>query len=258
MADDQAVALPIPAVTAGQHVVVMGAAGRVGGYAVQMARSRGAHVIATVSGDAGEARHLGAEQVYDSQATDVIDALGAADPDGADAVLDLVSGPDAIRRDAGVIRPAGRLVSTIFAADEGWFAQRQITARNHASRTNPLISPERLTTVAQMLADGTIIARTRSTADLDAAGQVPDQLRRGGLRGKAVIRLQNPGAPAPHDPSGPAHPMDCRRRPAARWASTGPAGTGPRAGSAASPPHPLAGHERVRTQSKTQQPAWPR
>jgi NADPH2:quinone reductase len=198
--DDQAAALPIPAttalrtidlleVTAGQHVVVMGATGGVGGYAVQMARSRGAHVIATVRGDADEARRLGAEEVYDSQAGDVIAALRAAHPDGVDAVLDLVNGPDVIRRDAEVIRPAGRLVSTIFAADEGWFAQRQITAHNHASNANPLISPQGLVTVAQMLADGKITARIRSTADLDAAGEILDELRHGGLRGKAVIRL---------------------------------------------------------------------
>jgi len=91
--DDQAAALPTSAVTAlrtidllkvtaGQHVVVMGASGGVGGYAVQMPRSRGAHVIATVRGDDGEARQLGAEEVYDSQAADVIDALRAAHPDG--------------------------------------------------------------------------------------------------------------------------------------------------------------------------------
>jgi NADPH:quinone reductase-like Zn-dependent oxidoreductase len=200
VADDQAAALPIPAttalrtidlleVTAGQQVVVMGATGGVGGYAVQIARSRGAHVIATVRGDAGEARRLGAEEVYDSQAGDVIDALRAAHPGGVDAVLDLVNGPDAIGRDAEVIRPAGRLVSSIFAAGEGWFAQRQITARNHASSANPLISPHGLATVAQMLADGTITARIRSAAGLDAAGQVLDELRHGGLRGKAVIRL---------------------------------------------------------------------
>jgi NADPH2:quinone reductase len=198
--DDQAAALPIPAttalrtidlleVTAGQQVVVMGATGGVGGYAVQMARSRGAHVIATVRGDADEARRLGAEEVYDSQAGDVIDALRAAHPDGVDAVLDLVNDPDAIRRDAEIIRPAGRLVSTIFAADEGWFTQRQITAHNHASSANPLISPQGLVTVAQMLADGTITARIRSTFGLDAAGQILDELRHGGLRGKAVIRL---------------------------------------------------------------------
>jgi NADPH:quinone reductase-like Zn-dependent oxidoreductase len=198
--DEQAAALPIPAVTAlravdllevtaGQHVVVMGATGGVGGYAAQMAQSRGADVIATVRGDADEARRLGAEEVYDSQAADVIDALHAAHPDGVDAVLDLVSGKDAIRRDAEIIRPGGRLVSTIFAADEGWFADRQITAINHASAANPLISPEGLAAVAQLLADGTITARIVSAVGLDAAGQVLDQLRHGGLRGKAVIRL---------------------------------------------------------------------
>jgi NADPH:quinone reductase len=200
VADDQAAALPIPAVTAlrtidllevtaGQRVVVMGATGGVGGYAVQMARSRGAHVIATVRGDADEARQLGAEEVYDSQAGDVIDALRAAHPEGVDAVLDLVNGPDAIRRDADVIRPGGRLVSTIFAADEGWFAKRQITAHNHASNANPLISPQGLTTVAQMLSGGTITARIRPAVDLDAAGQVLEELRHGGLRGKAIIGL---------------------------------------------------------------------
>ena len=200
VADDQAAALPIPAltalrtielleVTAGQHVVVMGATGGVGGYAVQMARSRGAHVIATVRGDADEARRLGAEEVYDSQTVDVIEALRADHPDGVDAILDLVSGPDAIRRDAEVIRAGGRLVSTIFAADEGWFAERHITAHNHASNENPLISPQGLATAAQMLADGTITARIRSTVELGAAAQVLDELRRGGVRGKAVIRL---------------------------------------------------------------------
>ena len=200
VADDQAAALPVPAitalrvvellgVTAGQRVVVMGATGGVGGYAVQMARSRGAHVIATVRGDPDEARRLGAAEVYDSQADDVIDALRAAHPDGVDAVLDLVNGRDAIRRDAQVIRPGGRLVSTIFAADEGWFAERQITAHNHRSSANPLMTPQGLTTVAQMLADGTITTRIRSTVELGAAGQVLDELRRGGLHGKAVIRL---------------------------------------------------------------------
>jgi NADPH:quinone reductase-like Zn-dependent oxidoreductase len=198
--DDQAAALPIPAVTAlrtvelldvtaGQSVVVMGATGGVGGYAVQIARSRGAHVIATVRGDVDEARTLGAAEVYDSEAVDVIDAVRADHPDGVDAVLDLVSGRDAIGRDAEIIRPGGRLVSTVFAAAEGWFAARQITAHNHASSSNPLMTPEGLTTVAQMLVDRTITARIRSTVALDAAGQALDEIRRGGLHGKAVIRL---------------------------------------------------------------------
>ena len=187
--DEQAAALPIPAitalgslellgVTADQRLVVMGATGGVGGYAVQMARSRGVHVIATVRGDADEARRLGAEEVYDNKAVDVVDA-----------VLDLVNGSDAIRRDAEILKSGGSLVSTIYAADEKWFAERQITAHNIASSANPLSSPEGLNQVAHMLAEGAITARIRSTVELDGAGQLLEQLRNGGLRGKAVIRL---------------------------------------------------------------------
>ncbi|MGC2459611.1 MAG: hypothetical protein WA446_01335 [Steroidobacteraceae bacterium] len=42
-----------------------------------------------------------------------------------------------------------------------------------------------------MLADGTITARIRSTVELHGAGQKLEKLRHGGLRGKAVIRLQD-------------------------------------------------------------------
>jgi NADPH2:quinone reductase len=198
--DEQAAALPVAAitalgslellrVTAGQRLVVMGAAGGVGGYAVQMARSRGAHVIATVRGDADEARRLGAEEVYDAKAVDVIDALRASHPDGVDAVLDLVNRADAIRRDADILRSGGSLVSTIGVADEGWFSQRQITAHNIAPNVNPSLSPQGLDEVARMLAGGAITARIRSTVGLDGAGQILENLRNGGLRGKGVIRL---------------------------------------------------------------------
>jgi hypothetical protein len=40
-----------------------------------------------------------------------------------------------------------------------------------------------------MLADGTITARIRSTAELDDADQILAQLRAGTLGGKAVIRI---------------------------------------------------------------------
>jgi len=198
--DDEAAALPIPATTAlgsldmlgvaaGRRLVVMGATGGVGGYAVQMANARGAHVIATVRGDADEARKLGALEVYDSKAIDVIEAIRAAHPGGVDAVLDLVNGPDAIGRDAEIVKPGGGLVSTIFAASEAWFTERRIVAHNFGSSANPRSSPAGLTEIAQMLKAGVISARIRSTAGLDGAGRVLEKLRSGGLRGKAVIRL---------------------------------------------------------------------
>jgi NADPH2:quinone reductase len=198
--DEQASALPVAAiaalgslellgVTADQRFVVMGATGGVGGYAVQMARARGAHVIATVRGDADEARRLGADEVYDTKTVDVVDALRASHPDGVDAVLDLVNGPDAIRRDDEMLKSGGRLVSTINAADEGWFAERHITAHNLQLLASSASSPQGLNEVARLLSDGTITVRIRSAVELDSAGQMLDTLRSGGLRGKVVIRL---------------------------------------------------------------------
>lgn len=196
---EQAAALPIPGITAlssielmgvaaGRRLVVMGATGGVGGYAVQIARSRGAHVIATVRGGADEARRLGAEEVYDTNTVVGIDAIRAAHPDGVDAILDLVSDRDAIRRDAEILAAGGALVSTRYAADESWFTEHQITATNISSVTNTLSSPEGLGQLARMLAEGTITARIGSTAQLDDAEETLDKLRHGGLHGKAVIR----------------------------------------------------------------------
>jgi NADPH2:quinone reductase len=198
--DEQAAALPVAGitalrslellgVTAGQRLVVMGATGGVGGYTVQMARSRGAYVIATVRGDPDEARRLGAEEVYDTKAVDAIDTLRAAHRDGVDAVLDVVNGKDAIHCDAEILKSGGSLVSTLYAADERWFADRKITAHNIASNKNPLSSPQGLNELARGLADGTITARIRSMVELDGVGQMLEKLRHGGLRGKAVIRL---------------------------------------------------------------------
>lgn len=198
--NEQAAALPIAAITAlrslellgvtpGQRLVVMGATGGVGGYAVQMARDRGVRVIATVRGDVDEARRIGAEEVYNTKAVDVFDALRTSHPDGVEAVLNLVNGSDAIRRDAEILKSGGGLVSTRYAAEEEWFAERRINAFNISSITNPLSSPQGLTKVARMLADGTITARIHSTIQLDHIGEMGEKLRNGSLHGKAVIRF---------------------------------------------------------------------
>jgi D-arabinose 1-dehydrogenase-like Zn-dependent alcohol dehydrogenase len=54
---------------------------------------------------------------------------------------------------------------------------------------NPSFSPQGLSQVARMLADGTITARIRTTVELEGAGQVLEKLRSGGLSGKAVIHI---------------------------------------------------------------------
>jgi NADPH:quinone reductase len=200
--DEQAAAVPMPGITAlgslevlqiarGQHLLVTGGSGGVGGYAVQMARARGVHVLATVREDPEEARRLGAEEVYNTGDGDVVDAIHAAHPEGIDAVLDLLDGPEAVRRNAEILKSGGRLVSLVRAIDDPkWFADRHITASNLATRVNnPMSSPQGLAEVGRLLAAGTITARIRLKAELDDAGQVLEKVHTGGLRGKALLHV---------------------------------------------------------------------
>ena len=200
VSDDQAAALPASAaaargslellgVSAGQRVLVLGGAGAVGGYAVQMAHARGAHVIATVRGDPDDAFRLGADEVYDSKSLDPVEALRAAHPDGIDAILDPISDAGAIRHEADILRAGGNIVSTVGAADERWFAERHIHARNLTAVTNPFNSAKGLSELARMLAGGVITARVSASVDLNAAGDLLERIRTGGLHGKAVIRM---------------------------------------------------------------------
>jgi NADPH:quinone reductase len=161
--DDEAAALPIPGLTAlssidwldvqpGQRVLVMGATGAVGGFAVQIARSRGAEVYATVFGNVEEAYRLGANEAYDAKSSDVLAALRARHPNGIDAILDLVNGPNTIQDNVDVLKKGGKLVSTLYAADQHWFSERSVTTLNISSKTNPLVSTDGLTRLGEMLA----------------------------------------------------------------------------------------------------------
>jgi D-arabinose 1-dehydrogenase-like Zn-dependent alcohol dehydrogenase len=160
--DEQAAALPIAGIaalrsldllsaTASQCLVVMGATGGVGGYAVQMARARRVRVIATVRGDVEEARCLGADEVYNTETVEAVDALRAAHPDGVDG--------------AALRHTTSRRIRIPYRRRKGW-------GRLHVcSRT------------------AKITARIGSRFELDKADQMLEKLRHGGLRGKTVIRL---------------------------------------------------------------------
>jgi len=93
-------------VQAGQRVLVHGAAGGVGLYAVQLAKWKGAHVIGTASAaNADFVRSLGAEDVIDYNATPFEKAVK-----DVDVVVDTV-GSDVIERSWPVLRPGGVLVT---------------------------------------------------------------------------------------------------------------------------------------------------
>lgn len=108
---------------AGQRVLVHGASGSVGAYAVQLAHHAGAHVIAVVS-TAGVARvtELGADQVIDRTTTRFEDAV-----DQVDLVFDTVGG-DVIDRSRAVLGKGGRLVLVSSEPAEDWAGDSGATA----------------------------------------------------------------------------------------------------------------------------------
>jgi NADPH:quinone reductase-like Zn-dependent oxidoreductase len=155
----EAAAVPVVAVTAwqmlfdhaqlstGQTVLVYGAAGNVGAYAVQLARWAGARVVAVAAeGDASYLRGLGAAEVIDSQTERVEDRVS-----DVDVVIDTVGG-DAQRRAFGVIKPAGILVSSISTPSQELAQTYGIRVAYFIVR----VSSKQLTRIAQLVDDGTL------------------------------------------------------------------------------------------------------
>lgn len=96
----------------GQRVLIHGAAGAVGVFAVQIAHWRGAQVIGTASAHNGAfVRSLGADEVIDYRARRFEDVVR-----DVDLVFDTVGG-ETFERSWGVVKPGGRVV-TIAAAGE--------------------------------------------------------------------------------------------------------------------------------------------
>ncbi|GAA4379341.1 NADP-dependent oxidoreductase [Actinomadura verrucosospora] len=95
---------------AGQRILVSGAGGAVGGYAVQLAKAAGAHVIATASPRSAEhVRAAGADEVIDHTATRV----SAAVTEPVDVLLNLAPiDPEEFAALAGLVRDGGVVVGT--------------------------------------------------------------------------------------------------------------------------------------------------
>ena len=119
----EAASVPVVAVTAwqmlfeharpkaGQRVMILGAAGNVGAFAVQFAANAGFHVTAVVgSKDVEYVRSLGAKEVIDSRLTDFVDGARSED-----VVIDTVGG-DTRDRAFAVLKTGGILVTVVSAA----------------------------------------------------------------------------------------------------------------------------------------------
>ncbi|MGI8948746.1 MAG: NAD(P)-dependent alcohol dehydrogenase [Ornithinimicrobium sp.] len=201
----QAAAVPISAGTAlqaltdvgqvepGQRVLVIGASGGVGSYAVQLAKAFGAEVTGVCStAKLDWVRNLGADHVVDYTRQDFADG-----PTRYDLILDL-AGNASLSRLRSALTPAGTLV--IVGGEEGgrW------TGGFGRSLRAPLVSPfvrqrmtmlaskerasdqERLTTLIEA---GTLIPSIDRTYPLECVPEAMRHLEAGDVRGKVVLTL---------------------------------------------------------------------
>jgi NADPH2:quinone reductase len=190
--DVSAAAVPLNALTArtavhlagvrpGQTVLITGASGGVGGYAVELAAAAGAHVLAVAStGDERYVAGLGAKDVLrrTGSAAELVDAVRAVLPGGADVVLDPAGVGGAL---IGAVRDGGVFTTPVpYAVPD---AERDIRVRvvhvePDAAALGRLLSDA---------ADGRLTPRVAGTLPLADAAEAHTRTAAGGLRGKLVL-----------------------------------------------------------------------
>ncbi|MEV7598681.1 NADP-dependent oxidoreductase [Kitasatospora sp. NPDC089797] len=189
----EAAALPLAALTAwqglvdlakvgaGDRVLVHRAAGGVGHLAVQIAKARGAYVIALAS----EPKHaflkeLGADEVIDYRTTDYTEA--ARD---LDIVFDSSSeGVKALE----VLKPGGTLVSIMEHGDRELAAAIEAAGRRFAGVS---VEPDyaSLEAIAALVDEGRIRPHVAAAFPLDEAGRAHELVGSGTVQGKVVLTV---------------------------------------------------------------------
>lgn len=179
------------AVQRGERVLVHGGAGGVGSMLVQIAKSRGAHVIATASARNHDyLRGLGADEVVDYRSQRFEDAVAPVD-----LVVDTVGG-DTLMRSPAVLRDGGRLVTLVGRLPEALCADGRISC--------PTVAPwdvqAGLGFVAPLIAAGELRIHIERVHPLDEVRLAQETSRAGHVRGKIVLDL-GPDAAPPADPA---------------------------------------------------------
>ena len=162
-----------------QRVLVNGAGGGVGGFAVQLAKLAGAYVIATASPRSADAvRAHGADEVIDYTTTSPAAAVG----EPVDAVLSLVFvGPEAGEALAGLVRPGGVIVSITGRIEPP--ADLDIRSVGFSARNDP----ELLAEVVRLVDAGELTVDVAERLPLSELAEVHRRSEAGQTRGKVIL-----------------------------------------------------------------------
>ena len=167
----------------GKTVLVNGAAGGVGHFAVQLAKWQGARVIAVASGE-HEAflRDLGADEFIDYTNTKPEDVVR-----GVDLVVDSVGGPTT-GRFLRTLKRGGALFPVFPLGFSGAEAAEKLGVV--VSTTQVRSSGAQLAKLGNLLAAGTVRVGVESTYALADARRAHERAARGHIRGKIVLTVR--------------------------------------------------------------------
>lgn len=165
----------------GQHVLIIGAGGVVGSYAIQLARRAGVHVIATASPRSMTAvRAAGADQIIDHTATDVLGALDGP----VDVLLNLAPiEPEQFAAAVAAVRDGGTVVSTTAFMATPSDEDRGVRAATVFVRADR----ERLATLVSLVDDGAITVQVDRRIPLAELPALHAEAASSGVRGKVVV-----------------------------------------------------------------------
>jgi NADPH:quinone reductase-like Zn-dependent oxidoreductase len=196
--DEHAGGLPLAGLTAwqalvdtaalgeGDRVLVHAAAGGVGHLAVQIAKARGAHVIATARAEKHDfLRDLGVDEPIDYTAHPFEEI--ASD---VDVVLDLVGGEDYGLRSLQALREGGLLIAAPAGVSDAVAGAASAQSRR---ATGLLVEPDAagLESLAALVEEGRLRIAIEETFPLALAAEAHEQLQSGRVRGKIVLTVRS-------------------------------------------------------------------
>lgn len=167
--------------TAGQRVLIVGAGGVVGKYAIQLAVRAGVHVIATASPRSFEAvRDAGAHQIVDHTTTDV---LGAIDGQ-VDVLLNLAPvTPEQFAANVAAVRDGGTVVSTTAFMETPGDEERGVAA----STVFVVPNRELLTELVSLVDTGSLTVEVTRRIPLAELPALHAEAETGRISGKVIV-----------------------------------------------------------------------
>ena len=171
----------------GQTVLVNGASGGVGSFAVQLLAARGVTVVATGKpADTDRLTALGAATVIDHTAGGVAEQVRAVYPNGVDALVSL-HGMDPAATPIAAVRTGGKVAGVAGVPDEATLTAAGLTGTSvMATPTRDVLAP-----LAEQAAAGTLKVTVSAVLPFEQAADGLGTLATGGAGGKIVVTVQD-------------------------------------------------------------------